>query len=125
MVLKLSLPEDRFIWALSHPVGKGYIHHNDGTGYQECKLIISQADNQPVEIDLENYPKWAQSMIKNSIRAGELINDGDPIDESKRETKQEELVEDTKVEETEDVTEVKKPVKKTTRRRQTRKKKDE
>jgi len=114
MVLKLSLPQDRFVWALAHPVSQEYIHANSGVGYQECKLIISQADVQPVEVDLSKYPQWAQTMIITSLKSGELINTGDSIQEIK-ETK-----EDISIEA------VKKP--KTTKKKQARrgrKKKDE
>lgn len=84
MMLKLSLPEDRFVWALVHPVSNEYIHSNEGVGYQECKLIISQADAQPVEVNLDEYPEWAQVMILTSIKSKELVNTGDSIQEIKK-----------------------------------------
>jgi len=80
MVLKLSLPKDKYIWALSNPVSNEYIQDNDGIGFQKCNLIIAAADKQPVEINIEDYPRWAQSMIKRGIRTGQLINTGDSID---------------------------------------------
>jgi len=114
MLLKLSLPQDRFVWALVHPISQEYIHLNEGVGYQECKLIISQADVQPVEIDLDEYPQWAQTMILTSIRSGELVNTGDPIEKIK------EAKEDISIE----TVEKPKPTKKKQARRG-RKKKDE
>ncbi len=120
MVLKLSLPENKFVWALAHPVERGYIHQQSATGYQECTLIISQADAQPVEVILEDYPEWAQLQILSSIRAGEINNTGDPIDEveKEQETVPEVVVEAPKVVK-------KKTTKKKTKKRQTRKEKDE
>ena len=124
MVLKLSLPDDRFVWALSHPIGKGYIHQHDGKGYQDCKLIISQADVQPVEVKLDDYPKWAQSMIRTSIGLGHLINTGDSLYTVKKETKAEVKAE-VKTEIKEVVAEASEPVEKQIRKkRQTRQKKD-
>jgi len=112
MVLKLSLPEDRFVWALSHPTSREYIHQHNAAGYQECNLIISQENVQPVEVNLDDYPKWAQMMIRTSIRSGLLLNSGDSLDEVKLE-KQEDIKVTT-------VTEI---PKKTTKKRQTRRKK--
>lgn len=79
-VLELSLPENRIVWALSNPFGLGYIQDRKGVGVQKDILILSRSDTKPTTIVLEDYPKWAQNMIKSSIMAKEIINTGDPID---------------------------------------------
>lgn len=79
------MPAGKVIWALAHPVSKEYIHQRGGIGYQECQLIITEKE-QPVAIELERYPKWAQTMIISSIKNGDLINSGDPIIQEKQET---------------------------------------
>ena len=82
MLLKLSLPKGKVVWALAHPVSREYIHGESGIGYQECQLIVTEQD-QPVEVKLEDYPKWAQSMILTSVKLGDLTNSGDPITKTK------------------------------------------
>ena len=77
-MLKLSLPAGKVVWALAHPVSRDYIHQRGGAGYQECRLIVTER-NQPVEVTLEDYPKWAQNMIISSINIGDIINTGSPI----------------------------------------------
>jgi len=121
MVLKLSLPEDRFVWALSHPISREYIHQQSSVGYQKCNLIISQADTQPVEVKLEDYPRWAQVMIKTSIRAGQLVNTGDSIEIVKLEIQKD----TTEVTVEKPVKAVELPKQTVKKKRQTRKKKVE
>lgn len=75
MVLKLGLPTGKVVWALAHPVSKEYIHGQSGVGYQQDKLIIT--GETPVEIELDDFPKWAQAQIVTSIHTGELINTGE------------------------------------------------
>lgn len=82
MLLKLSLPEGKVVWATAHPGSREYIHEDNGTGYQDSSIIVT-AQNQPVEVNLENYPRWASTQILSSVRRGELINTGDPITEIK------------------------------------------
>jgi hypothetical protein len=79
MKLKLSLPENRIVWALSNPFGLGYITERREIGVQEEILILSSSDKEPKVIELNDYPKWAQNMILSSIRSGEILNTGDPI----------------------------------------------
>lgn len=86
MLLKLSLPKDKIIWALANPVANQYIHSRKGVGYQEHQLIVTEAA-QPVEVTLEDYPKWAQAIILTSIHRGELMNAGDSIIRKKKEEK--------------------------------------
>jgi hypothetical protein len=81
MVLKLKLPKHRFVWALVHPVDKGFIQGESGVGYQENTLILSQ-ETPEKEVILEDLPKWAQKQVLTSIKAGELLNSGDSIQES-------------------------------------------
>jgi len=80
MNLKLSLPESRVVWALSHPTAGGYIRTSPGVGDQKQTLILSQDDPGPKHVELDKLPKWAQDMIVTSIRAGEVNNSGDSID---------------------------------------------
>ena len=77
-MLKLCLPKGKVIWALAHPVSKDYIHEVDGTGYQDCHLIVTE-DSQPVDTNLEDYPQWAQTMIITSLNNGSLINKGEAL----------------------------------------------
>ena len=82
MGLKLSLPKGKVVWALAHPVSRNYIHEVRGVGYQECQLIVTEKD-QPVEVNLDDYPTWAQSMIITSLGRGDLVNTGDPVTKPK------------------------------------------
>jgi len=75
MVLKLGLPTGKVVWALAHPVSKEYIHGQSGVGYQEDKLIIT--GDMLVEIELDDYPRWAQAQIVTSINRKELVNTGE------------------------------------------------
>ena len=95
MLLELSLPKDKVIWALVHPVCKEYIHSLDGVGYQEKQLIITEK-NQPVKVNTEDYPLWAKLQIMSSLKSKDLINTGEPIIEEEKlettETQEEEKV---------------------------------
>ena len=79
MILKLSLPEGKVVWALSHPISREYIHNEPGVGVQKPCLIINEGE-EPKSVTLESYPKWAQSMIITSIAKKELINTGDTFE---------------------------------------------
>ena len=79
MQLKLSLAEHKTIWALSHPNDNGFIKNNQEVGMQKCVLILTKGE-PPKTVELDNYPLWAQNMIKTSIYAGEIINTGDKLD---------------------------------------------
>jgi hypothetical protein len=78
MLLKLTLPKDKVIWAAAHPYSREYIHSDSGVGYEKKPIIVT-VKNQPVEVELDDYPKWAQEMVMTSLRKGELINIGDPV----------------------------------------------
>lgn len=106
MILQLSLPENKEIWALSNPEeARSYISYNKEKGVQETILIFTSKDRGPKEVNLEEYPAWAKRMILSSIIIGELVNTGDPI----RQTSLSE-VSLIKEEEKEQVTVVKKKV---------------
>ena len=73
---------------------------------------MSQGDSAPVEVNLEDYPNWAQKQILTAIRSGQLINTGDKIDTPAA----------TKVEEVKEVAEVKEAPAKPRARRSRKKK---
>jgi hypothetical protein len=87
MVLELSLPTGKVVWALAHPVSREYIHDQSGIGYQEHQLIITMA-SQLVKIELDDFPKWAQAQIVTSIHTGELINTGESHIRKPKETRE-------------------------------------
>lgn len=109
------MPEDKVVWALAHPVFRGYIQFDKGIGHQDCNLIVTR-DNEPVEVDLNELPTWAKMQVISSVHNRELLNSGDPIVSIKKEEKA-----DTKPEPKESKT----TKKKTTRKKQTRRKKVE
>jgi len=78
MLLQLSLPKDKIVWALSRPVSREYMHPKTGTGYQDVSLILGP-DSGPVMVETEEYPDWAKQQILSSIKSGEIINTGDSI----------------------------------------------
>lgn len=94
-MLKLSLPKGKVVWALAHPVSREYIHNQSGIGYQDCRLIITELD-QPKEIVLKDYPKWAQRMIVTSVHRGDLINTGSSVNTPTKETVKDVIVEKPK-----------------------------
>ena len=70
---------------MGFPIVLEYIHNQYGVGFQDCNLIITQANLEPVEVNLDDYPEWAQDMIITSIKTGELINTGESIKPKKEE----------------------------------------
>ena len=64
MKLEISLPKGRMLWALHHPTTRAFIKGETGLVYQETNLILTQADPGPKTIELNEYPEWAQDMIK-------------------------------------------------------------
>ena len=121
MVLKLSLPESKMLWALNNPVSNEYIKSEGGKGYQDCSLIITHLMEQPVEVELNEYPQWAQVMIKTAVHRGDLINTGESIVAKPAEAKAEEV----RVEEQDKENTTKKKATKKKATRRSRKQKDE
>ena len=119
MVLKLGLPTGKVVWALAHPVSREYIHDQSGVGYQAQQLIVTETA-QPVEIELDDYPRWAQAQIVTSIHRGELINTGESHIRKKKSQEKKEAKDDVVI-----TTEVAKPKttkKKAAKRRNTKSK---
>jgi len=80
MKLELSLSKDKQVWALSNPEEcRSYISYGKEKGVQETILIFHADDRGPKQVDLDEYPAWAQRMILSSVIVGELVNTGDPI----------------------------------------------
>ena len=86
---------DQFVWALVQPVATEYIKEASEPGYQALNLILTQSNPGPVEIELDDYPKWAQTQIKSAIQSGQLINTGDKISKALEPEEAEKVVEKT------------------------------
>lgn len=68
----LSLKPELMFWSLQHPLSREYISPITGLGFQEHVLIFTDADRGPKEVNLNNYPEWAQDMIMSGINTGVL-----------------------------------------------------
>lgn len=89
--MRLVLGPKQFVWALVEPMARNYIKDTDGElGYQPINLIITQKDLKPVEIELSEWPAWAQKQINTSVSSGQLIDLDAKIRESKPEVAAEE-----------------------------------
>lgn len=81
MRLELSLNKKHFVWALVHPMSREHIKiTNNERGYQKVNLIFTQQYPGPVEVELEDFPTWAQKQILSAVKSGQLINTGDKIE---------------------------------------------
>lgn len=92
--LNLSLG-NQIVWALVQPMAVEYIKDSPEPGYQSVNLILSQSSPGPVDVELEDYPKWAQLQIQTAIQSGQLINTGDKISRALESEQEEKVVEKT------------------------------
>lgn len=78
--LKLSLAPETFIWKPVHPMAKNFKAEEQSVE----EMTLSQTNPGPVEVVLEELPKWAQIQVISSVRSGQIVNTGDKIVLKKR-----------------------------------------
>jgi hypothetical protein len=78
--LKLSLAPETFVWKPVHPMAKNFKAEEQSVE----EMTLSQTNPGPVQVVLEELPKWAQIQVISSVRSGQIVNTGDKIVLKKR-----------------------------------------
>ena len=89
MQVTLSLPENKFIWALRRPLNRGMVHPVRGAPEQEVNLVLTKAKPTSGELDWEKLPEWARDQIFSSYHRGEILELTGAFKETKKSEEEE------------------------------------